>query len=299
MIQVTKEEGKAVERIILGKTGLEVNRLGFGGIPIQRVDENQAVETVLHAVERGVNFIDTSRLYTTSERRIGKALQQTDKRVILASKSQSRTSKGLRADLETSLKELQMSSIDLCQCHFVKDDHAYNQVISSGGALEGLIGHIGLTGHSLDLLDRILDDGLFETIMVCSSFLEPLAQEKIIPHLDHRVRWRGNYQVYAIVVDPRKIPGVGDLEAMVRLHFYVDPLLPYPIAVTLKRTRVGASPADCNHRRPRTPPLTENPGLTTVESIVEVKHDRFLLFWQYHGGRQALQLGCNHLSGAS
>jgi predicted aldo/keto reductase-like oxidoreductase len=189
MIQVTKEERKTVERIILGKTGLEANRLGFGGIPIQTVDENQAVETVLHAVERGVNFIDTSRLYTTSERRIGKALQQTDKRVILASKSQSGTSKGLRADLETSLKELQMSSIDLYQCHFVKDDHAYNQVISSGGALEGLIkakeegliGHIGLTSHSLDLLDRILDDGFFETIMVCFSFLEPLAQEKIIP----------------------------------------------------------------------------------------------------------------------
>jgi len=40
-----------VERIVLGKTGLEVNRLGFGGIPIQTVDENQAVETVLHAVE--------------------------------------------------------------------------------------------------------------------------------------------------------------------------------------------------------------------------------------------------------
>jgi predicted aldo/keto reductase-like oxidoreductase len=44
-----------------------------------------------------------------------------------------------------------------------------------------LIGHIGITTHSLDLLDRILDDGLFETIMVCFSLLEPLAREKIIP----------------------------------------------------------------------------------------------------------------------
>jgi len=178
-----------VERIVLGKTGLEVNRLGFGGIPIQTVDENQAVETVLHAVERGVNFIDTSRAYTTSERRIGMALQQTDKRPIVASKSQSRTSEGVRADLETSLKELQRDSVDLYQCHFVKDEHVYRQVISSGGALEGLIkakeegliAHVGITSHSLDLVDRILDDGLFETIMVCFSFLEPLAQEKIIP----------------------------------------------------------------------------------------------------------------------
>ena len=62
-------------------------------------------------------------------------------------------------------------------------------MISSGGALEGLrkakeeglIGHIGITSHSLDLLDRVLDDGLFETIMVCFSLLEPMAQERIIP----------------------------------------------------------------------------------------------------------------------
>ena len=178
-----------MKRIIIGKTGLEVNRLGFGGIPIQTVSEGQAVETVLHAVIKGVDFIDTSRAYTTSERRIGKALQRTDKRVILASKSQRKTSEGIRADLETSLRELQVDYIDLYQCHFVKDEDDYNQVISPGGALEGLIkakqegliGHIGLTSHSLDLLNRVLDDGLFETIMVCFSFLEPAAQEKIIP----------------------------------------------------------------------------------------------------------------------
>jgi predicted aldo/keto reductase-like oxidoreductase len=178
-----------MKRSVLGKTGLEVNRLGFGGIPIQRVDERQAVEVVLHAVERGVDFIDTSRAYTTSERRIGKALQNTDRRVIVASKSQSRTADGLRNDLETSLKELNLEHIDLYQAHFVRDEAVYGEVISSGGALEGLvkareeglIGHIGITSHSLDLLDRILDDGLFETIMVCFSLLEPKAQERIIP----------------------------------------------------------------------------------------------------------------------
>lgn len=178
-----------MKRTVLGKTGLEVNRLGFGGIPIQRVEEKQAVEMVLHAVESGVDFIDTSRVYTTSEKRIGLALKQTDKKVILASKSKSLTSDGLRTDLEISMRELQRDYIDLYQCHFVRDEGEYEEVISPGGALggltrareEGLIGHIGITSHSLDLLDRVLDDGFFETIMVCFSFLEPLAQEKIIP----------------------------------------------------------------------------------------------------------------------
>jgi predicted aldo/keto reductase-like oxidoreductase len=178
-----------MERMIIGGTGLEVYRLGFGGIPIQRVSETQAVETVLHAINRGVDFIDTSRAYTTSERRIGLALKQTDKKVTLASKSHSKTAAAVRADLETSIKELQREYIDLYQCHFVRDEEEYRKVISPGGALEslrkareeGLIGYIGITSHSLNVLDRSLDDGLFDTIMVCFSFLEPLAREKIIP----------------------------------------------------------------------------------------------------------------------
>lgn len=178
-----------MERIILGKTGISVNRLGFGGIPIQRVGQDQAVETVLHAVRRGVDFIDTARSYTTSEERIGKALRQMDRRVIVASKSQNRTADGIRKDIEISLNNLQQDSIDLYQCHYVKDEDDYQTIISSGRTLagllrakeEGLIGHIGLTSHSLDMLSRVLDDDIFETIMVCFSFLEPAAAEKVIP----------------------------------------------------------------------------------------------------------------------
>ena len=178
-----------MKRIVLGKTGLEVNRLGFGGIPIQRVDEETALEVVLNAVEKGVDFIDTARGYTTSERSIGLALKQTDKRVVIASKSHNRTSDGIRADLEESLKQLQKDYIDIHMCHFIRDDEEYRKVISQGGAFEGLakakeeglIGHIGMSSHSLDLLEKILDDDLFESIMLCYSFLEPAAEEKVIP----------------------------------------------------------------------------------------------------------------------
>ncbi|KPJ78622.1 MAG: hypothetical protein AMJ54_03080 [Deltaproteobacteria bacterium SG8_13] len=175
--------------MVLGRTGLEVNRMGFGGIPIQRVPENEAVETVLHAVNCGIDFIDTARAYTTSERRIGLALQQTDKKVALASKSQVRTADGIRREIEASLENLQRDRLDLYQCHYVKDEADYAQVISPDGALqglvrarqEGLIGHIGITSHSLDLIDRALDDELFDTVMICFSFLESAAENKIIP----------------------------------------------------------------------------------------------------------------------
>jgi predicted aldo/keto reductase-like oxidoreductase len=185
------KEGKIsmITKVFLGKTGLEVTRLGFGGIPIQRVDERQAVETVLHAVSSGVDFIDTSRAYTTSERRIGLALKDSGRRVVLATKSLEQDADGMRRDVETSLRELGLAKIDLYQCHFVKDFDAYGRVTGRGGALEGLlkareeglIGHVGITSHSLDVLTRAVDDGLFETIMACYSFLEPRAEEELIP----------------------------------------------------------------------------------------------------------------------
>lgn len=178
-----------MERLVLGKTGLEIVRMGFGGIPIQRVDEETAIDTVQHAIKSGVDYIDTARAYTTSEERIGKALETTAKSVVISSKSQSRSADGMRADIETSLKNLRRDHIELYQCHFIKNDDDYQSITSKDGALtgllrakdEGLMGHIGITSHSLDLLERVLDDDIFETIMVCFSFLEPAAREKVIP----------------------------------------------------------------------------------------------------------------------
>lgn len=178
-----------MERIILGKTGLTINRLGFGGIPIQRVSETEAIRTVLHAVDKGVDFIDTARGYTSSEERIGKALAQTNAPVVMATKSQSKTADAIRRDVDASLRALGLEFIHLYQCHFVRDMTDYDNIRSPNGAVaglvkareEGLIGHIGVTSHSLDLVLKILDDDIFETIMVCFSFLEPAARERVIP----------------------------------------------------------------------------------------------------------------------
>jgi predicted aldo/keto reductase-like oxidoreductase len=178
-----------MKRMVLGNTGIEAVRMGFGGIPIQRISEAQAIEVVLYALEKGMDFIDTSRMYTNSETRIGKALKESGKKVAVATKSFARSADGIQRDVETSLKELQRDYIDLYQCHGISSDEEYRLITSPNGALEGLlrakeqglIGHVGITSHSLDLLEKVLEDGLFETIMVCLSFLEPAAEEKILP----------------------------------------------------------------------------------------------------------------------
>lgn len=178
-----------MKKILLGRTGIKVKQLGFGGIPIQRVAEDTAVEVVRHAVESGLDFIDTSRMYTTSETRIGKALQKTGKQVVLATKSFQRKADAILKDVETSLNELQTDFVDIYQCHAVRNEQEYAMVVAEDGALAGLkqakekgqIGYIGLTSHSLDLLEKVVDDGFFDTIMVCFSFLEPAARERVIP----------------------------------------------------------------------------------------------------------------------
>jgi aryl-alcohol dehydrogenase-like predicted oxidoreductase len=66
----------------LGRTNIEVFPIAFGGIPIQRVNEETAVKIVKRAIELGINLIDTARGYTDSEIKIGKALKDVDKKNI-------------------------------------------------------------------------------------------------------------------------------------------------------------------------------------------------------------------------
>ena len=65
-----------MEYTTLGKTGLRVSRMGFGGIPIQKVDAAVTRKLMERLVERGVNYIDTARGYTVSESFLGEALMQ-------------------------------------------------------------------------------------------------------------------------------------------------------------------------------------------------------------------------------
>jgi len=142
----------------LGKTGLQVTVVGFGGIPIQIVEEDVAIATVRRAFDLGVNFFDTARGYSNSEERIGKALA--GRTYFVASKSGARNADGILEHLGASLANLQREQIDLYQLHGVNDDEALEQVLAPGGALEGLtrakaegrIAHIGITGHRVETL---------------------------------------------------------------------------------------------------------------------------------------------------
>ena len=175
-----------MEYRILGKTGLKVSRLGFGGIPIQRIDAEGTKTLIRQLAQAGVNFIDTARGYTVSEAYLGYALEGLRDRFVLATKSMAVTREAMAADVETSLQNLRTDYIDLYQIHNPSAEN-FEKIIAPGGALEALmeakaagkIGHIGLTTHSACLLERVMEQDWVETLMFPYNIVETQATELI------------------------------------------------------------------------------------------------------------------------
>ncbi|MBE6680038.1 MAG: aldo/keto reductase [Ruminococcaceae bacterium] len=173
-----------MQYITLGKTGLEISRLGFGGIPIQKIDAAGTRELFLQMKTAGINFVDTARGYTVSESYIGEALEGIREHFVLATKSMSRDKEGMAKDIETSLKNLRTDYIDLYQIHN-PNMAQFEAAIGEGGALEALleakaagkIGHIGVTAHSTEVFEKALSLDFVETIMFPYNIVETQGEE--------------------------------------------------------------------------------------------------------------------------
>lgn len=163
----------------LGRTGLRISRLGFGGIPIQRIDAEGVKSLVRRLSEAGINYIDTARGYTVSEEYLGYALEGIRDNFVLATKSMARTKETMAADIEKSLQNLRTDYIDLYQIHNPSPEQL-QQVVSPGGALEALteaqaagkIGHLGVTAHSLETFRMALNQDWVETVMFPYNLVE-------------------------------------------------------------------------------------------------------------------------------
>ena len=183
-----------MEYRILGKTGLSISRLGFGGIPIQKIDAEGTRTLIRELIKEGINFIDTARGYTVSEEYLGFALEGVRDSFVLATKSMARTKEAMQKDIDISLKNLRTDYIDLYQVHnpAAKD---VEQVMAPGGALEALyeakkagkIGHIGITLHSVELFKQALDLPWVETIMFPYNIVETQGEELIAQCADKNI----------------------------------------------------------------------------------------------------------------
>ena len=168
-----------MEYTTLGKTGLKISRMGFGGIPIQRISAEGTKGLMTQLMEAGINYIDTARGYTVSEEYLGYGLEGIRDHFVIATKSMARTKEAMASDIETSLKNLRTDYIDLYQVHNPSMEQL-DTVVGENGALEALleaktagkIGHIGITAHSTEVFERALGYDWVETSMFPYNIVE-------------------------------------------------------------------------------------------------------------------------------
>ena len=163
----------------LGKTNMKIQRVGLGGIPIQRITQEETNKVVDELINQGINFIDTARGYTVSEEYIGNALEGRRENFYIATKSMSRGYDEMKRDIDISLKNLKTDYIDLYQIHNLKyeeynlifdNDKAYKALLEAKS--EGKIKNIGITSHSLETIEKAVEDGKFDTIQFPYNIVE-------------------------------------------------------------------------------------------------------------------------------
>jgi aryl-alcohol dehydrogenase-like predicted oxidoreductase/Pyruvate/2-oxoacid:ferredoxin oxidoreductase delta subunit len=159
-----------MEKTRLGRTNLWVSRTAFGALPIQRVDFETAKVILRQAYAGGITFFDTARGYSDSEKKLGYALSDVRKDIVISTKSSGASDKtSLLERLDISLNKLKTDYVDLLQLHnpaTLPDPDDPNSLYA--GLLEaqqqGKTHFIGITNHKLDNALQAARSGLYDTV---------------------------------------------------------------------------------------------------------------------------------------
>jgi uncharacterized protein len=178
---------------VLGRTGLRVSEVGFGGAPagipdyLERWDPSGASETasltaaIHRALDLGINYFDTAPGYGdgTGEALFGRALAGRHDGVVLATKTGARDAMGIRQSVEASLRRLQTDVIDVLQFHggwYPPEDVA--RIMAEGLATyqalrdEGKIRYLGFTAEGPSGgVSQLIATGAFDVLQVRYNIL--------------------------------------------------------------------------------------------------------------------------------
>ena len=131
----------------------------FGAAAFWEISQQEADRVMEQVIAAGVNHIDVAPSYGQAEERIGPWMKHARGRFFVGCKTMERTRAGAMAELRRSLQRLQCETFDLYQLHAITSFAELDAVTAPGGALEalvearqeGLIKHIGITGHGVEV----------------------------------------------------------------------------------------------------------------------------------------------------
>ena len=174
-----------MHQITFGKTGLVLEKNGFGCLPIQRISEREAVALLHKAYDGGINFFDTARAYSDSEQKVGAAFSAMRDQIVLATKTAAQNAEEFREDLETSLRTLKTDYIDIYQFHNPAfcpkpdgDDGLYDAALEA--KKQGKIRHIAITNHRLAVAHEAIDSGLYDSLQFLFSYLAGEQEQALV-----------------------------------------------------------------------------------------------------------------------
>lgn len=165
-----------MQKVTLGKTNITVNKNGFGALPIQRISDDDAVKLILKAYDNGIDFFDTARFYTDSEKKLGMALSDKRDKVIIATKTGAVNVDDFWKDLETSLTNLRTDYVDIYQFHNPSfcpkpgDESGLYDAICKAKE-QGKIRFIGITNHRLAVAHEAIESDLYSTLQFPFCYL--------------------------------------------------------------------------------------------------------------------------------
>jgi aryl-alcohol dehydrogenase-like predicted oxidoreductase len=165
---------------LLGKTGLKVSIIGFGGIVVMGENPAHAGKVVAEAIEKGVNYFDVSPSYGDAELKLAPALKPFRKNIHLACKTGQRSRSGAADELKQSLKRLETDYLDVYQLHGLVDvEKDVKPALGKDGAIKtfieakktGVIRNIGFSAHSPAAAITAMNEFDFDTIMFPVNFV--------------------------------------------------------------------------------------------------------------------------------
>ena len=174
-----------MEKVILGRTGICVQKNGFGALPVQRVSLNEAKIILRKAYENGIQFFDSARAYSDSEEKIGLALSDVRENIYISTKTMATTVQAFWEDLETSLKMLKTDYIDIYQFHNPSfcpkpgdGTGLYEAMLEAKN--QGKIHYIGLTNHGWKVAKEAIESDLYDTLQFPFSYLASEKEEELV-----------------------------------------------------------------------------------------------------------------------